>query len=265
MRHERWWSFHRPWLECPSKIAPQPVREASVVSILRRHEAPNMGPWDSNQGFFHIIKARKHRRMTLIMRKGLPFGENPLVLSHHCRGLMYNSPKGIMLAAAAIRPNSLWNCLTVSDWSCLILFTADRMDSIRAGDRRACIDVESNAMPRKVVLCSGESTLFLAFSRNTISFMWARTTSRCQTANWCDWARVHYANTLKTKRNLWKCRVIILGRTGEPGTLVCSAPKSKPQELPVIWKDGYVEVCVLENYRDKPILGSDLCHDLSQS
>ncbi len=102
MCHERLWSFYRPWLERPSKIAPQPVREASVVSILRPHEAPNTGPWDRNQGFFHITKARKHRRMTLIMRKGLPLEENPLVLRHHCRGLMYNSPKDITLDAAAI-------------------------------------------------------------------------------------------------------------------------------------------------------------------
>ncbi len=47
--------------------------------------------------------------------------------------------------------------------------------------------------------------------------------------------------------------------------LVCSAPKSKPQELPVIRKDGYVEVCILEIYRDKPVLGSNLWHDFSQS
>ncbi len=106
MCHEIWWSFHRPWHEHPSKIAPQPVREASVVSNLRRHEAPNTGPWDRNQGFFYITKARKHRRVTLIMRKGLPLWEN------HCRGLMYNSLKGITLDSAAIRPNSLWNCLS---------------------------------------------------------------------------------------------------------------------------------------------------------
>ncbi len=37
---------------------------------------------------------------------------------------------------------------------------------MHAGDRRACIDVESHATPRKVVLSSGESTLFLAFSHN---------------------------------------------------------------------------------------------------
>ncbi len=139
MCHERCWSFHRLWLERPSKIAPQPVREASGVNILRRHEAPSTGPWDRNQGFFHITKARKRRRMTLTMQKGLPLGENPLVLSHHCRYLVYSSPTGIMLDAAAIRPNSLWNCLTVSDWPSLILFTADRMDSIRAGDIRSPI------------------------------------------------------------------------------------------------------------------------------
>ncbi len=130
MCHDRWWSFHRPWLEHPSKIAPQPMREASVISILRRHEAPNMVPWDRNQGFFHITKACMHCRVTLIMRKGLPHWENPLVLSHHCRGLMYNIPKCIMLYAASVRPNSLWNCLTVSDWPSLVFFTADRMDSI---------------------------------------------------------------------------------------------------------------------------------------
>ncbi len=77
---------------------------------------------------------------------------------------MYSSLKAITLDAAAIRPNSLWNCLTVSDWPSLILFTAHRMDSISVGDRRACIDFESHTTPRKVVLCSGESTLFLAFS-----------------------------------------------------------------------------------------------------
>ncbi len=63
-----------------------------------------------------MSKARRHRRVTLIMRSGFPLWENPLVLSHHCRGLMYSRPIGITLDAAAIRPSSLWNCLTVSDW-----------------------------------------------------------------------------------------------------------------------------------------------------
>ncbi len=57
-----------------------------------------MGPWDRNQGFFHIIKARNHRRVTLIMWKGVaPREKKTLVLSNPCRGLMYNSPKAVTL------------------------------------------------------------------------------------------------------------------------------------------------------------------------
>ncbi len=63
-----------------------------------------------------------------------------------------------------VKPNHMINLrkinITVSDWPSLILFTADRMDSICAGDRRACIDVESHTMPKKVVLCSGENRIF---------------------------------------------------------------------------------------------------------
>ncbi len=80
------------------------------------------------------------------------------------------------------------------------------MDSIRAGDRLACIDVESHATPRKVVLCSGESTLFLAFSHNPNSFMCARMSSRCRTANWCDWARINQSLMLFNMRILWRRR-----------------------------------------------------------
>ncbi len=75
----------------------------------------------------------------------LQIKKNPVVLSHHCKGLMYSRPKGITLDAAAIRPNSLWNCFTVSDWPSLTLLTVARIDSIRAG--RACIVVESHTMP----------------------------------------------------------------------------------------------------------------------
>ncbi len=60
-------------------------------------------------------------------------------------------------------------CAMRDAWPSLILFTADRMDSIRAGDRCACINVESHTTPRKVVLCSGERC-FLVFSRNTQIF-----------------------------------------------------------------------------------------------
>ncbi|XDV44775.1 hypothetical protein PO909_013015 [Leuciscus waleckii] len=34
------------------------------------------------------------------MRNGLHLGENPLVLSHHCKGLMYSRPKGVCIGTA---------------------------------------------------------------------------------------------------------------------------------------------------------------------
>ncbi len=133
-----------------SRSASPPRGEASIP----RASAPALfidrlsAPWDKNQGCLHMSKARRHRRVTLIMRSGFPLGENPLVLSHHCRGLMYSRPIDITLDAAAIRPSSLWNCLRVSDWPSLTLLTAARIDSIRAGDKRACIVVESHTTPR---------------------------------------------------------------------------------------------------------------------
>ncbi len=83
---------------------------------------------DRNQGFLHLSKARKHCCMTLIMWSRLPLGENPLVLSHHCKGIMYSRPKGITLDTAAIQQL--------------------RIDSTQAGDICACIVVESHTPPR---------------------------------------------------------------------------------------------------------------------
>ncbi len=105
-------------------------------------------------------RARRHRRVTLIIRNGFPLEENPLVFNHHCRGLMYRKPKGIMLDTAAMSPSSLWNCFTVIAWPSFILETIARMVSIRAGDNCARIVVESHTTPRNVVLWAGDNTLF---------------------------------------------------------------------------------------------------------
>jgi len=57
--------------------------------------------------FFHMIKSHRHCRVTLIMKKKNRIGENPLVLCHYSRHLMYRRPKVIKLDAATMRPNSL--------------------------------------------------------------------------------------------------------------------------------------------------------------
>lgn len=46
--------------------------------------------------------------------------------------------------------------------------------------------------------------------------------------------------------------------------LVCFTPESKPLELPVLWKVGDMEICVLEIYREELVLGPDFSYDLSQ-
>ncbi len=169
---------------------PKPIRDESVETTFRRHDTPNTGPWDRNQGLFHMDRARRHRRVTLIIRNGFPLEENSLVFNHHCRGLMYRRPKGITLDAAAMSPSSLWNCFTVIAWPSFILETFARMDSIWAGDNCARIVVESHTTPRNMVLWAGDNTLFSVLSLNPKLRMWPRTTSRCRTAISWDWASI---------------------------------------------------------------------------
>ncbi len=132
------WETHLSLASCDKTKLPtwDPGTGTKVASTLTRHVSIAVWPWLCEKGFprgattFHIIKVTRP----------------PLHVSH------VQQSKSITLDAAALRPNSLWNSLTVSDRPSLILFTADRMDSIRAGYRCACIDVESHATPRKVAL-----------------------------------------------------------------------------------------------------------------
>ncbi len=88
------WTLHLASLPCHRSI--NLLLFALTLQCTRQQGAPNTGPWYKNQGFLHMFKACRHRRVTLIMRSRFPLGENPLVLSHHCRGLMYSRPIGIM-------------------------------------------------------------------------------------------------------------------------------------------------------------------------
>ncbi len=171
MCREECWACHRPLAKRPSITVPQPVRDESVEMTFRRHDTPNTGPWDRNQGLFHMDRARRHRRVTQIIRNGFPLEENSLVFNHHCRGLMYRRPKGNTLDRAAMSPSCPWNCFTVIAWPSFIL--AKRKNPILEG-----------FAPRK------------------------RTSGASCEKEW--------------------------------------------------WKHGS---CVLQTYRDKPVLGSDLTHD----
>ncbi len=111
----------------PLMTAPQLVRDVSVASIMRRQGAPAW-PWSCKVDFL--------------------LGRTPWSWATTVRDLLYSKPKYILLDAAAVRPSSYWNCLTVSEQPSLTLATGVRIDSIRAGDRCACIMVESHTTPR---------------------------------------------------------------------------------------------------------------------
>ncbi len=83
---------------------------------MQRQGAPSPGRWDKNQGFLHMSKARRHRRVTLIMQSGFPLGENLLVLSliqqaksYHIGRLLFRACRYL---AGLIRRGlcGLWRC-----------------------------------------------------------------------------------------------------------------------------------------------------------
>ncbi len=74
-----------------------------------------------------------------------------------------------MLDMAAIRPNSLLNCLAFLH---LEHCWQDRLDT-STSTNCACIVIEPQTSPRKAALCTKRN--FFAFSLNPNSFMWVRT------------------------------------------------------------------------------------------
>lgn len=164
----------------------------------------------------------------------------------HCY-LFTHVQKAITLDTAAMSPNSFWNCFTVM--VCLKWWFV----SIQAGNRCACIVVESHTTLRKVVICTEESTLFLEFSLNPKHFMWVRTTSRCRTAieytmpwshNGARAASIHFV------------KVTRLGQKVEPNTGNLHPQKKTWGNFGVGKGWIYGSTCPLD-----PVLRPDLSHD----
>ncbi len=128
-----------------------------------------------------MSKTRKHRRVTLIIQSGFsPRGESlgfepPLYGSHVQQAKRYH------VGRSWHQTQQFLKLLTVSDRPSLTLLTDVRIDSIRAGDIRACIVVGSPPRPDKWFSVLKKHT-FLTLSLNPNSFKWARTASRCRTA-----------------------------------------------------------------------------------
>ncbi len=156
--------------------APQLVRDASVASVTRWQELPAPGLETKTKGFLHMSKTRKHRRVTLIIQSGFsPRGESlgfepPLYGSHVQQAKKYH------VGRSWHQTQQFLKLLTVIDRPSLTLLTDVRIDSIRAGDIRACIVVGSPPRPDKWFSVLKKHT-FLTLSLNPNSFKWTRTAS----------------------------------------------------------------------------------------
>ncbi len=139
MCQERNSPVHSPLAGLPLKTAPQPVIDASVVTIWRRWIAPILTPLRRKAGSRHCKRCREQLRDTLRRRVTGTEGCNLSSFNHQRNGLMWSNPRGNTGDAAAMRPSSLRHEPTET-WrpSLKRARHAVKLD-IRAGTNQACI------------------------------------------------------------------------------------------------------------------------------
>ncbi len=142
------------------------------------------------RGSRHIKRCQQQLRDTLIRRVAGTVGCNLSSFIHQRNGLMWSSPRGNTVEAAAMRPNSLWQVPTETWWPSLKRARHAVRTGIRAGAKRACIWTESKRTPRNTVRWDGRSTLFLAFILRPREWMWPRTISLWRLTSSLEWARM---------------------------------------------------------------------------
>ncbi len=190
MCQERNSPVHSPLAGLPSKTAPQPVIDASVVTIWRRWIAPILTPLRRKVGSRHCKRGREQQRDTLIRRVAGTVGCNLSSYIHQRNSLMWSNPRGNTGEAAAMRPSSLWHEPTETCRPSLKRARHAVKLDIRAGAKRACIWMESKWTPRNRVRWDGRSTLFLAFILRPREWMWRRTISLWRLPSSLEWARM---------------------------------------------------------------------------
>ncbi len=182
-------------------------------------------------------------------------------------------------------PNTLHICFTTSGWSLLSLGLGPTSTGclLPDWDAQECELLSGRGVSLGPTGGSGAPACKGGMSADLPGGWWnTASISRqlmCQTPGWAATHdrsptgeggvhRLRYAMTRSSQHRAlrqepsgesagWQCKV-----EWKNPILVSFAPESKPQELPVLRKDGNMEVCVLQIYRDKPVLGPDLRHDL---
>ncbi len=143
MYQERNSPVETPCAGLPLKTVPQPVNDASVVTMWRQWIAPILTPRQRKVGFRHIKRVWKQLCDTLIRRVAGPVERILNNLIHQRNGLMWSNPGGSTREAAAIRPRSLWQVLTETWWPSLKWAKHALKLEIWAGARLAWIWTES--------------------------------------------------------------------------------------------------------------------------
>ncbi len=150
----------------------------TIASVMRRQGAPSTGLWDKNQGFVHMSKARRHRRMTKI---------------YHIGRSCHQTQQSLKLL------DSGWPAFSYSR-DC----REDRLDPSRG---QTCL--HRGRIPHHAQISGSlywRKHTFLALSLNPSSFVWARTASRCWTVISSEGANINQTSMWLSMQMPWSHR-----------------------------------------------------------
>ncbi len=187
-----------PEAACPLHVAPQPMLEASVVTTTCRDTCSKGTPARKKARSVQGLKERRHS--CVMFTRSAPRRHAHLG-TRECNqcwsGLIWSNPSGVIAAADAICPRSLWNCFSGTTVLPLKELRQFSTDLVRSSVRRAVILTDSNSTPRKEILCAGESLLFSQLIRSpnwlrcrSTRSLWSHNCSR-------DWARMSQSSIVE--------------------------------------------------------------------
>ncbi len=259
----------------PLKTTPQPVKNASIVTIWRRWIAPILNTLWRKRGSHQIKRVRKQLCDTLTSRVAGPVEWTPESLIHQMNGLMWSNPRGSSGEAVAMRPKSLWQVLTETWWYSLKRAKHVLRLEIRAGARWACIWTETKWTTKNTV-CWEENTLLGVHSE-------AQSTNVAEddipvTAHWLPVVGqnepivqiIKYTNALEPQRGQSSIHALCerpqcqSQAKGKNLVLVSLPSKSEPKELPVLPNYLNKKIGIFLVNSDKPVSHSNRWHNSLQ-
>ncbi len=181
-----WGPVQTPDTACPLNVAPQPLAEASRVNhsvpgdLFKGHSCPKEWKvWPRGEGLAAGWSDLDPQRAAL-PRPPRDSAMEPVLKRSHMEQPQRRDRRR--------SPRSLWNCFSGAAVLFLNVFKQFNTDWARSCVRRAILLTDS--IPRKEILCTGESLLF---SQLTWRPNWLRceSTMSLWSHNWsCDWASI---------------------------------------------------------------------------